>query len=390
MKKILLVIIFSISFTLYAQEGIKFQNTTFKEILAKAKSEKKLIFLDAFASWCGPCKMMEKNIFPLKSVSDYYNANFINARFDMEKGEGREIAMKYAVRSYPTYLFLNGDGELVMKNYGYMGEQDFLTIAKEANDPKLKNSSYKELFEKGEMNPDFLMNMMKQYAESDYELAKKVSERYFSVKKNDALSKEELGLLLYFLKSPNDANYAVFVQRKGEMEKLFSPEIYKQFDVNIKISQVMEKSLDLKTGQINDDYFYQTAIPLVGKDDAETALNRMKVIYYPNTGNFIEYEKAALQYYNNSENFDPEELLKAAWIFSEHVNNSESLKKAVEWAEKSVIKSENAQNTYILAKLYAKTGKKDNAKMYAEMSQHLAESRGENATLAKQLLETLK
>ena len=212
-------------------------------------------------------------------------------------------------RSYPTYLFLNGDGELVMKNYGYMGEQDFLTIAKEANDPKLKNSSYKELFEKGEMNHDFLMNMMKQYAESDYELAKKVSERYFSVKKNDALSKEELGLLLYFLKSPNDANYAVFVQRKGEMEKLFSPEIYKQFDVNIKISQVMEKSLDLKTGQINDDYFYQTAIPLVGKDDAETALNRMKVIYYPNTGNFIEYEKAALQYYNNSENFDPEELL---------------------------------------------------------------------------------
>lgn len=390
MKKILLVIIFSISFTLYAQEGIKFQNTTFKEILAKAKSEKKLIFLDAFASWCGPCKMMEKNIFPLKSVSDYYNANFINARFDMEKGEGREIAMKYAVRSYPTYLFLNGDGELVMKNYGYMGEQDFLTIAKEANDPKLKNSSYKELFEKGEMNPDFLMNMMKQYAESDYELAKKVSERYFSVKKNDALSKEELGLLLYFLKSPNDANYAVFVQRKGEMEKLFSPEIYKQFDVNIKISQVMEKSLDLKTGQINDNYFYQTAIPLVGKDDAETALNRMKVIYYPNTGNFIEYEKAALQYYNNSENFDPEELLKAAWIFSEHVNNSESLKKAVEWAEKSVIKSENAQNTYILAKLYAKTGKKDNAKMYGEMSQHLAESRGENATLAKQLLETLK
>ena len=390
MKKILLVIIFSISFTLYAQEGIKFQNTTFKEILAKAKSEKKLIFLDAFASWCGPCKMMEKNIFPLKSVSDYYNANFINARFDMEKGEGREIAMKYAVRSYPTYLFLNGDGELVMKNYGYMGEQDFLTIAKEANDPKLKNSSYKELFEKGEMNPDFLMNMMKQYAESDYELAKKVSERYFSVKKNDALSKEELGLLLYFLKSPNDANYAVFVQRKGEMEKLFSPEIYKQFDVNIKISQVMEKSLDLKTGQINDNYFYQTAIPLVGKDDAETALNRMKVIYYPNTGNFIEYEKAALQYYNNSENFDPEELLKAAWIFSEHVDNSESLKKAVEWAEKSVIKSENAQNTYILAKLYAKTGKKDNAKMYGEMSQHLAESRGENATLAKQLLETLK
>lgn len=390
MKKLFSIILLSFSVLFFAQESIDFQTTTFKEVLAKAKREKKLVFMDAFASWCGPCKMMEKNIFPIKSVKEYYNANFINSRFDMEKGEGREIAMKYGIRSYPTFLFLNGDGEVVSKSYGYMDENQFLSFAKEANNPKLKNNSYKELFDKGETDPEFLINMMKLYSDSDYPLAKKVSERYFSTRKNEPMTREEVGLLLYFLKSPTDENYKIFTSRKAEIVAVMSEDIYKQFDVNIKLSSVMERSFDQKTGIINDELFYQDAIPLVGKTEAETALNRMKITLYPNIGNFAGYEKAALSYYKNSENFDPEELLKAAWIFSEHVSDPSSLKQAQDWAEKSVMKSETAENTYILAKLYAKAGKKENAVMYAELSKHLAETQGKDATLAKKLLETLK
>lgn len=390
MKKLFSLLIVFISLSVFSQESINFEKGTFKEILAKAKKEKKLVFMDAFAAWCGPCKMMEKNIFPLPAVSEYYNANFINARFDMEKGEGREIAMKYGVRSYPTFLFLNGDGEVVLKNYGYMGEQDFLTIAKEANQPKYRTSSNKELFEKGESNPEFLLNMMSLYAQSDYELAKKASERYFIVKNNQPLTKDELGMLLYFIKSPSDPNYQIFVAKKPEITKLMSEDIYNQFDTNIKITKILENALDQKTGTINDDEFFKNAIPLVGKAEAEIALNRMKVIIYPNSGKFAEYEKAALSYYQNAENFDSEELLKAAWIFSEFITTPSSLKKAEEWAEKSVMKSETPENTYILAKIYSKTGKKDQAKSYAEISKNLANAQGKDDKLATQLLESLK
>ena len=390
MNKLLSLFLIGFSTLLFSQDGINFQQITFKEILAKAKAEKKLIFIDAFAVWCGPCKLMEKNIFPLPSVKEYYNANFINARFDMEKGEGRELALKYGIRSYPTFLFLNGDGEVVMKNYGYMSEKDFLTIAKEANNPKFATFSNKELFEKGEKDPEFLLNMMRLYAESDYDLAKKVSERFFEVKKNDPLTKDELGMLLYFLKSPNDANYKIFVNKKAEIISLMSEDIYKQFDANIKISKILENSLDQKTGIINDEYFYKNATPLIGKGDAETALNRMKVMFYPSVSNYEGYEKAALEYYKNSDNFDTEELIKAAWIFSEHISNPMALRKAEEWAEKSVMKSENAENTYILAKLYSKSGNKENAKMYAEIAKNLATTQGKDATMATKLLETLK
>ena len=390
MKKILIALFLSFFLLSFSQESINFEDTTFKEVLAKAKREKKLVFMDAYAAWCGPCKLMEKNVFPLPAVREYYNANFINARFDMEKGEGREIAMKYGVRSYPSYLFLNGDGEVVMTNYGYMGEQDFIAIAKEANNPLLTKGNPKELFQKGESDPAFLLNLMRQNAQTDYEFAKKVSERYFKGKTNQELTRDDIGMLLYFVKSPSDLNYQIFKDRKADIVREMSDDIYQQFDVNIKISKVMESSLDQKTGVINDEYFYKNAIPLVGKTEAEIALNRMKVIFYPNVGNFKEYEKAALMYYKNAENFDPEELLKAAWLFSEHIDNQPSLKKAEEWAEKSVMKSETAENTYILAKIYTKTGKKANAKIYAEMAKTIATQQGKDATSATQLLESLK
>ena len=390
MKKTLTTIFLFVFLLSFAQESINFENATFKEILAKAKREKKLVFMDSYASWCGPCKLMEKNIFPLPAVKDYYNANFINARFDMEKGEGRDIAMKYQVRSYPSYLFLNGDGEVVMKNYGYMGEQDFIAIAKEANNPLLATGNPKELFEKGESDPAFLLNMMRRNAQTDYELAKKVSERYFKGKKDQQLTRDDIGMLLYFIKSPSDSNYQVFKDRKEDIVTEMSKDIYNQFDVNIKISKVMESSLNQNTGVIDDEYFYKNAIPLVGKTEAETALNRMKVIYYPNVGNYKEYEKAALLYYKNADDFDSEELLKAAWIFSEHIDDMTSLKQAEEWAEKSVMKTETAENTFILAKIYQKTGKKANAKMYAKMSKNLAEQQGKDSSAATQLLQKLK
>ena len=135
---------------------------------------------------------------------------------------------------------------------------------------------------------------------------------------------------------------------------------------------------------------YKNATPLIGKAEAETALNRMKVMFYPSVSNYEGYEKAALEYYKNSDNFDTEELIKAAWIFSEHISNPMALRKAEEWAEKSVMKSENAENTYILAKLYSKSGNKENAKMYAEIAKNLATTQGKDATMATKLLETLK
>jgi thioredoxin-related protein len=108
-----------------ADSGMHFTPGTWASLLARAREEGKLIFLDANTSWCGPCKQMRREIFPQKAVAQLYNSNFINVDMDMEKGEGIDIRKKYAVHAYPTFLYINGDGEIVHKTVGSCEAVDF-------------------------------------------------------------------------------------------------------------------------------------------------------------------------------------------------------------------------------------------------------------------------
>lgn len=122
--------------TAYSQtkeEGMFFEeNKTWKEITAKAVKEDKLIFLDCYTSWCAPCKAMAMNVFPLPEVGAFMNANFINVKFDMEKGEGMALHKQYQryIPGYPTYLLINGKGEVVHQVTGYQEPQAFITEMK--------------------------------------------------------------------------------------------------------------------------------------------------------------------------------------------------------------------------------------------------------------------
>lgn len=90
-------------------QGIHFQNITFEQALEKAKAENKPIFLDAYAVWCGPCKYMANTVFTKPEAGDWFNPRFINVKFDMEAGEGIELAQKFKVTAYPTFLILDSN-----------------------------------------------------------------------------------------------------------------------------------------------------------------------------------------------------------------------------------------------------------------------------------------
>jgi len=111
--------------------SIHFFTGTWQEALDLAKKEDKLIFLDAYATWCGPCKKMTRNTFTNKKVADFYTKHFINLAVDMEKGEGITLSQKYAVTAYPTLLFLKADGSLIAKRVGYHKASEFLEIGQE-------------------------------------------------------------------------------------------------------------------------------------------------------------------------------------------------------------------------------------------------------------------
>jgi thioredoxin 1 len=97
---------------------LKMQEIGFEEVLKKAKSENKMVFMDVYAVWCGPCKLMDKTTFSDSLVAEKFNTEFIAYKVNAEDVPGRVIVQKYMVNAFPTYLFFSPAGDLVNRLEG--------------------------------------------------------------------------------------------------------------------------------------------------------------------------------------------------------------------------------------------------------------------------------
>ena len=129
MKKIVLAV-FMAAMALSLSAQINFREGGFAEALEAAKSENKLVFMDCYTTWCGPCKMMTEEVFPQKEAGDFFNAHFANVKFDMEKGEGKELSKQFKIRAYPTFLLLNPEGKETYRVVGGGELQEFILRVK--------------------------------------------------------------------------------------------------------------------------------------------------------------------------------------------------------------------------------------------------------------------
>jgi hypothetical protein len=386
MNKISFFLILLVSQLSFSQQTIKFEDSDFATILAKAKAEKKLVFMDAYAAWCGPCKLMEKNVFTDKMVADFYNQNFINAHFDMEKGEGKALAARYGIRSYPTFLFLNGEGEIVGKELGYIQTKEFLELGKKNNNPNLVNANLKDEFLKGKLDQPALLNFINLYASKEPIVAKQASEKYFANKKDKEFSGEEVNALLNFTQSVDDVNYKIFLANKEGITKLLPEQNYNQFNNYLKLMKLVSSATDEKTKIIDDAKILKDGEGLFPKEELVKSLNLYKLNYYSAHENFPAYEKTAVEYYKNPDEFNANELLAAASTISEKSKDLKSLQAAARWAEKVVMSQESYDSTSILAILYDKIGKKDEAKMFAGMAANFAKEENKDATKMNEIL----
>lgn len=122
--------------TANADKGIQFIEADWNKAIAEARKQKKLIFIDAYTTWCGPCRMLKQNTFTDKAVGDFFNKNFINISLDMERGDGLAFAAKYQINAYPTLMIVNADQTSTTITEGYMGPADLLKFGKSVFDQK--------------------------------------------------------------------------------------------------------------------------------------------------------------------------------------------------------------------------------------------------------------
>lgn len=273
------------SVIILAQEHIQFQKVTFTQAKELAKKENKLIFLDGFTSWCAPCKWMESNVFSQPEIAAYFNSTFINTKFDCEVGEGIAIAKHYQISSYPTYLFLDGQGTLIYRTHSRMEADLFLKQAKQANDPNYQIPNLRRQYAQGMRESNFLLRYIKVMEQTDGKAADAAKKALDSVATDD------------FLRSPN----------------------------GWETIKMMARSLEDRYGKFftsNKAYFKSIAVP------AEFANKERQLLQYAMYGyirdNKAEEFKAGVAYFEGLD--DPQQKVEAAlykveWVAAHGTEN---------------------------------------------------------------------
>lgn len=178
MKKLLPIFFLLLTSFVYADNGILFQHLEWKEAIKKAKAEKKLIFIDFYTQWCGPCKVMADEVFITRAVGDLYNNNFINLKIDAESETGSVIAKKYGVKVYPTFVFVDPQTEEAAHVSTSRQDEDIFLFTGQSALSKDRNSVYLNKLEKeGASDPTFLYNMA-YYHSSFY--SRETADKYFN------------------------------------------------------------------------------------------------------------------------------------------------------------------------------------------------------------------
>lgn len=242
-KASFLALILLLSFPSFSQQGTTFNSDPLKENLDKAGKENKLVFLDAYTSWCGPCKMMDDRIFPHQEVSKMMHNYFIPAKYNMEKGEGIEIAKQYDINTYPTFLILQADGTIWHKLIGaFEKPEDFIAKINEVVDSNRAYGPLTAQYEAGNRNLSMMRNYI--YALLDFRDTEKtemvVKELLASLDKEEIISETYWFIFENNQLSPVGSKNLDFVLNNLE---LFYENVGAE-KVNGKLAETFEKKLE--------------------------------------------------------------------------------------------------------------------------------------------------
>lgn len=360
----------------FAQE-IVFETGTWAEIKAKAKKENKLIFMDAFTTWCGPCKWMSKNIFTDKTVADYYNTNFINAKIDMEKGEGLDIAKEYKVSCYPNLVYIDGDGKLVHRAAGSMEAAAFIDLGKTAYTPEKAFSAYQNKYDAGNRKPEFLTAYLDIMSQTCLPTTSVATDYFASIKEEDILLPGNWNLLYQHIADVNSAPFVYLVKNRKAFEEKYTVDSVNQkiYDTYLQHGTTLIRSKEEAAEKL---MAFELEIKKSGinrADELLANLNMSMAKFKADWNTWFRNAKVLAENYNAK---DASFLNNVSWTAFEKVEDPKKLAEVEQWAKKSTELDAQPFNLDTYANLLFKNGKAEQALAAEKKALELAKAGGED------------
>ena len=125
MKKRLLMLLLLLG-PLGAAAQVRFETKSTDAVREMALRSGKLVLIDLYASWCPPCRMMEREVFSRKDVGDFMQQRFVAAKYDTDKPTGKELMKRYGSGAIPLYLVFDTQGELLGRIQGASAPKEFM------------------------------------------------------------------------------------------------------------------------------------------------------------------------------------------------------------------------------------------------------------------------
>ena len=146
-----------------AYAGMEFFEGSFEDALVFAEQENKLVFIDVWTTWCGPCIVMQETVFPLSEVGEYFNARFVNYKLDAENDDqnGPEIAARFEINSVPTYLILDSEGKELSRALGGCSPAQFIAmVGRMIGEVESEFDQMRTLYKSGERSRMFIQQYL--------------------------------------------------------------------------------------------------------------------------------------------------------------------------------------------------------------------------------------
>lgn len=381
-KLTLLALLWALTAHAQQNQGVQFvEGLRWAQVQQQAREQNKFIFVDVYTTWCGPCKQMDRDVFPDAAAGTFFNTYFLSVKIQADSTkhdskavrqmylDAKALVAAYTIDSYPTYLFFSPEGELVHRIQGASPTaQAFISKA------ELALSGYhkqKLQFTRGNRDPAHLRELVKAaQLLNDRELLPVVANAYLTTQQN-LLTEEHLQLIAQATTRTTDPGFTVLLQHTTQADAVLGPGRSRQIITNIVFDEILLPQLRINgakkdygggmvsySGEVNEQVDWgkieaqlQQAYPAISQE----VLLMAKPQYYRWRNNWPAYTHFVSA---NAAQFSPADLNSHAnytFLFAE---DAESLKTALTWM-KNLLKEQKTATPhyqYTYATLLYKTG----------------------------------
>lgn len=384
-------------------QGVHFEKKmSWAQALEKARAEKKLIFVDVYATWCGPCKMLDQQTFPEARVGRYFNGHFINLKIDGEHGEGPGLMRTYNLSAYPSGLFINGDGQLVHEHVGFANAEEYLSQAENAFGRTGEGTIIKLMALKikaGESNPALMRAYFKARRRFGDDFSPEL-ETWFAKASPDSLQRPSYQQVLIENTQRLDGKAFAWLLANRQQQPRCG---YKAQSV---LKQQFEEAAETRNEKLFDKVLATVDQLAPNPDAAAEQKSELQTAYYLHLKKWDKYAKAATQHAEAYLMKDISEatrrtdsarcqacidkLYQLAWDHYSNLKDKSELERALVWMRQICQTQPSAVSLSLNACLHYRLGHHDEAIKQQNDALQLAEKTGEDPAGYRETLDKIK